>query len=52
VGDGTRIGANAVTSPGTLLLPRRVVGRLTLVNQVAEHEARQRNTAAMESHSC
>lgn len=51
VGDGARIGANAVTSPGTLLLPRSVVGRLTLVDQVAEREARQRDAAAVESHS-
>ncbi|MCU0354780.1 MAG: LpxA family transferase [Cytophagales bacterium] len=31
VGDGTRIGANAVTEPGTLLLPKTVVARLELV---------------------
>jgi UDP-N-acetylglucosamine diphosphorylase / glucose-1-phosphate thymidylyltransferase / UDP-N-acetylgalactosamine diphosphorylase / glucosamine-1-phosphate N-acetyltransferase / galactosamine-1-phosphate N-acetyltransferase len=35
VGDGCRIGANAVTSPGTLLPPRSVVGRLELVNQAS-----------------
>lgn len=35
VGDHTRIGANAVLSPGTLLPPCSVVGRLTLVDQVA-----------------
>ena len=33
VGDGCRIGANAVLSPGTLLLPRTIVGRLQLVAQ-------------------
>jgi UDP-N-acetylglucosamine diphosphorylase / glucose-1-phosphate thymidylyltransferase / UDP-N-acetylgalactosamine diphosphorylase / glucosamine-1-phosphate N-acetyltransferase / galactosamine-1-phosphate N-acetyltransferase len=33
VGDGCRIGANAVTSPGTILLPGTVVGRLQLVDQ-------------------
>lgn len=31
VGDGSAIGANAVLSPGSLLLPRSVVGRLELV---------------------
>jgi UDP-N-acetylglucosamine diphosphorylase / glucose-1-phosphate thymidylyltransferase / UDP-N-acetylgalactosamine diphosphorylase / glucosamine-1-phosphate N-acetyltransferase / galactosamine-1-phosphate N-acetyltransferase len=34
VGDHTRIGANAVTSPGTLLPVRSVVERLELVRQV------------------
>jgi NDP-sugar pyrophosphorylase family protein len=33
VGDYTRIGANAVLSPGTILLPRSVVKRLALVEQ-------------------
>lgn len=33
VGDGCRIGANAVLSPGTILLPGTVVGRLELVQQ-------------------
>ena len=33
VGDGARIGANAVTSPGTLLPPGAVVPRLGLVEQ-------------------
>jgi UDP-N-acetylglucosamine diphosphorylase / glucose-1-phosphate thymidylyltransferase / UDP-N-acetylgalactosamine diphosphorylase / glucosamine-1-phosphate N-acetyltransferase / galactosamine-1-phosphate N-acetyltransferase len=33
VGDGARIGANAVTSPGTLLAPGAVVPRLALVDQ-------------------
>jgi UDP-N-acetylglucosamine diphosphorylase / glucose-1-phosphate thymidylyltransferase / UDP-N-acetylgalactosamine diphosphorylase / glucosamine-1-phosphate N-acetyltransferase / galactosamine-1-phosphate N-acetyltransferase len=51
LGDGVRIGANAVTAPGTLLPPQSVVGRLTLVDQVAQHEARQRDAAAVESHS-
>lgn len=34
VGDGSRIGANAVLSPGTVLLPRSVVKRLELIEQV------------------
>ena len=33
VGDGCRIGANAVLSPGTLLKPKTVVRRLELVEQ-------------------
>jgi UDP-N-acetylglucosamine diphosphorylase / glucose-1-phosphate thymidylyltransferase / UDP-N-acetylgalactosamine diphosphorylase / glucosamine-1-phosphate N-acetyltransferase / galactosamine-1-phosphate N-acetyltransferase len=33
IGDGSRIGANAVTSPGTLLPPGSVVSRLGLVDQ-------------------
>ena len=33
VGDGCRIGANAVLSPGTLLKPKTVVRRLQLVEQ-------------------
>lgn len=33
VGDGCRIGANAVTSPGTLLPPDSIVGRLQLIEQ-------------------
>jgi NDP-sugar pyrophosphorylase family protein len=36
IGDGSRLGANAVTSPGTILLPGSVVGRLELVMQVRE----------------
>jgi len=36
VGDESRIGANAVTMPGTILSPRSVVGRLELVDQVAQ----------------
>lgn len=35
VGDGSRIGANAVLSPGTLLPPLSIVGRLSLVDQLA-----------------
>lgn len=35
VGDGCRIGANAVLSPGTLLKPRTIVRRLELVEQDA-----------------
>jgi acetyltransferase-like isoleucine patch superfamily enzyme len=34
IGDGCRIGANAVTSPGTLLPPGNVVPRLGLVDQL------------------
>lgn len=33
IGDGSRIGANAVLSPGTILERRSVVGRLELVQQ-------------------
>jgi UDP-N-acetylglucosamine diphosphorylase / glucose-1-phosphate thymidylyltransferase / UDP-N-acetylgalactosamine diphosphorylase / glucosamine-1-phosphate N-acetyltransferase / galactosamine-1-phosphate N-acetyltransferase len=33
IGNGCRIGANAVLSPGTLLPPGAVVGRLQLVDQ-------------------
>jgi NDP-sugar pyrophosphorylase family protein len=36
VGDGAKIGANAVLSPGTLLLPGSIVKRLELVEQVGE----------------
>jgi NDP-sugar pyrophosphorylase family protein len=35
LGDGCRIGANAVTSPGTLLPPGTIVPRLALVDQLA-----------------
>ncbi len=35
VGDRCRIGANAVTSPGTLLPPGTVVPRLALIDQLA-----------------
>ena len=33
VGDGVRIGANAVIAPGAILAPGTCVGRLTLVDQ-------------------
>ncbi len=33
VGDGCRIGANAVLSPGTLLKPKTIVRRLELIEQ-------------------
>jgi NDP-sugar pyrophosphorylase family protein len=33
VGDGCRIGANAVVAPGAILLPRMIVPRLALVDQ-------------------
>lgn len=39
VGDDSRIGANAVTTPGTLLPPRSIVRRLELVDQADAHEA-------------
>lgn len=35
VGDGCKIGANAVLSPGTILPPRTIVPRLALIEQVA-----------------
>jgi bifunctional N-acetylglucosamine-1-phosphate-uridyltransferase/glucosamine-1-phosphate-acetyltransferase GlmU-like protein len=35
VGDGCKIGANSVLSPGTVLLPDAVVKRLELVDQMA-----------------
>lgn len=34
IGDGSKIGANAVTSPGTILQQRSVVRRLELIEQV------------------
>ena len=49
VGDGSRIGANAVTTPGTLLRPSSIVGRLTLVDQVTEFKTRQRDTPVGDS---
>jgi NDP-sugar pyrophosphorylase family protein len=36
VGDGCRIGANAVLSPGTILTKGQVVARLQLVDQLAQ----------------
>lgn len=38
IGPGTRIGANAVTTPGTLLASGSIVGRLELVDQVGARE--------------
>lgn len=35
VGDGCKVGANAVLSPGTILLPDSIVKRLELVDQLA-----------------
>lgn len=35
VGDGSRIGANAVTAPGTVLKPGTIVNRLELVQQIS-----------------
>jgi bifunctional N-acetylglucosamine-1-phosphate-uridyltransferase/glucosamine-1-phosphate-acetyltransferase GlmU-like protein len=37
VGDGVRIGSNAVVAPGALIQPRVVVPRLALVDQAPEH---------------
>ena len=34
VGDGSRIGANAVLSPGTILSPKSIIRRLQLVEQI------------------
>jgi len=36
VGDHCKVGANAVLSPGTLLLPNSIVQRLELVDQVSD----------------
>lgn len=36
VGDGTKVGANAVTSPGTILVKNSVVKRLELIEQIPE----------------
>lgn len=36
IGDGCRVGANAVLSPGTVLEPHTVVSRLTLIDQAPE----------------
>jgi bifunctional N-acetylglucosamine-1-phosphate-uridyltransferase/glucosamine-1-phosphate-acetyltransferase GlmU-like protein len=49
LGDGARIGANAVTTPGTILAPRSIVGRLALVDQVADLEARRRDVYPRDS---
>ncbi len=38
LGDRSRIGANAVTSPGTILEPDSIVHRLQLIDQVAAFE--------------
>jgi NDP-sugar pyrophosphorylase family protein len=34
IGDGSKIGANAVTSPGTILQPKSIVCRLELIEQI------------------
>ncbi|HIH10563.1 TPA: LpxA family transferase [Candidatus Woesearchaeota archaeon] len=34
IGDKSKIGANSVLSPGTILLPKTIVGRLELVDQL------------------
>jgi len=36
IGDHTKIGANAVLSPGTILPPKSIVKRLSLVEQVSQ----------------
>ncbi len=33
IGDDSRLGANAVTAPGTILAPRSIVKRLELIDQ-------------------
>jgi UDP-N-acetylglucosamine diphosphorylase / glucose-1-phosphate thymidylyltransferase / UDP-N-acetylgalactosamine diphosphorylase / glucosamine-1-phosphate N-acetyltransferase / galactosamine-1-phosphate N-acetyltransferase len=38
VGDGTRIGANAVLAPGTILAPNTIVKRLELIDQTDDGE--------------
>jgi bifunctional N-acetylglucosamine-1-phosphate-uridyltransferase/glucosamine-1-phosphate-acetyltransferase GlmU-like protein len=45
VGDGCKIGANAVLSPGTLLLPNSIVKRLALIEQLplSENNINQHN---------
>jgi bifunctional N-acetylglucosamine-1-phosphate-uridyltransferase/glucosamine-1-phosphate-acetyltransferase GlmU-like protein len=35
IGDGSRIGANAVLSPGTILPGNSIVGRLELIKQIS-----------------
>lgn len=40
IGDGVRVGANAVIAPGALLAPGRVVGRLALVDEESQAECR------------
>lgn len=37
IGDGSKLGANAVTSPGTILQPCSIVRRLGLVEQINPH---------------
>jgi acetyltransferase-like isoleucine patch superfamily enzyme len=37
LGDGCRVGANSVTSPGTLLPPGTVVPRLTLIEPAGQN---------------
>lgn len=36
IGDDTKIGANSVTSPGTILGPKSIVRRLELVEQMSQ----------------
>lgn len=40
IGDGVRIGANAVIAPGALLLPGSVVGRVSLLDQEVPDDSR------------
>lgn len=40
IGDGCKIGANAVLAPGTILNPRSIVKRLALVDQTIEAQLR------------
>lgn len=37
VGDACKLGANSVTSPGTILAPQTIIKRLELVNQTETH---------------
>jgi len=45
VGDDSRIGANAVTTPGTLLPPRSIVRRLELVDQSESSQEYRRDSS-------
>jgi UDP-N-acetylglucosamine diphosphorylase / glucose-1-phosphate thymidylyltransferase / UDP-N-acetylgalactosamine diphosphorylase / glucosamine-1-phosphate N-acetyltransferase / galactosamine-1-phosphate N-acetyltransferase len=41
VGDNSKIGANAVLSPGTLLVPGSIVKRLELIEQFKDHKKKK-----------
>lgn len=38
IGDRSRIGANAVLNPGTILAPKSIVGRLCHIDQISQHK--------------